>query len=565
MMYRIMLNFASSVCKARIDMKKTILSVLLSALLCASASAQNLTPTVDITNTYLSNVGDVSKFVPPLKVDDSLTRFDYKFDYSVFDTPYKGAYEFTPYEVVFNPEREAASRRRFYLNAGAGYSLHPQLDAVWEPVSSERFSLCVHQNLGGYYGAYRDISTSLGSSPLSVVEGASHDGYDLCETAGLDGRFSLGSLDGRFGVDYNGIFTSDAAGEDVFHSALARFSLSNRPGSRVGLGGSILLDFASDKVPHPFSTKTIGQSGFDVNLTVAPRFGTSFGTFLDVRVKYVSYNGADEFAPSYLGVALTPRIQFSSSVASIGLGVRVDSAAELGLAPAVDAHLTLVDGALDLYGSLGGGRQFGSMSEMVRSCHWFSPLYSDALKNGFELSSKIGLRGSLVSRLQFDLSGGWMSEKDMALWGVKEVAGSLTPRLGFCDLNYAYADLKLVWKSPRFDADGTLNFKKSNLGGTGELFDLPMLAGDFRATYNWAGRLYLGASVAFSGARAARVSGVDLEMQPYVDLGVNARWRLTSRLSLWAQGGNLLNQAIQQVPLHVESGINFTAGLCLCL
>ena len=51
----------------------------------------------------------------------------------------------------------------------------------------------------------------------------------------------------------------------------------------------------------------------------------------------------------------------------------------------------------------------------------------------------------------------------------------------------------------------------------------------------------------------------------YADLGVSAEFKFTRQLSFWAHGGNLLDMTVQRVPLYAESGINFTAGICLNL
>ena len=51
----------------------------------------------------------------------------------------------------------------------------------------------------------------------------------------------------------------------------------------------------------------------------------------------------------------------------------------------------------------------------------------------------------------------------------------------------------------------------------------------------------------------------------YADLGISLEYRFSRSFSVWIHGGNLLDMAVQTVPLHAESGINFTGGICLNL
>ena len=61
-----------------------------------SMSAQNLNPTVSVTRAYEGKLLDVHKPMEKMFVPDSLNKFDLDFDYSVFENPYKGAYDFKP-------------------------------------------------------------------------------------------------------------------------------------------------------------------------------------------------------------------------------------------------------------------------------------------------------------------------------------------------------------------------------------------------------------------------------------------------------------------------------------
>ena len=84
-------------------MRKISTALALLAL-CAPLGAQNINQTVEVTNDYRTRFADFQKQGPSMTVPDSLFRFDYDFDYSVFETPYRGSYEFSPYRIELTPE-----------------------------------------------------------------------------------------------------------------------------------------------------------------------------------------------------------------------------------------------------------------------------------------------------------------------------------------------------------------------------------------------------------------------------------------------------------------------------
>ena len=97
---------------------------------CAALGAQNLDPTVEVRRTYEGKLLEAHKPSLEMSVPDSVTRFDLDFDYSVFNNPYKGAYEFNPYKMLMSPLTGRDSQRKFHMRVGAGYELHPYLDLL---------------------------------------------------------------------------------------------------------------------------------------------------------------------------------------------------------------------------------------------------------------------------------------------------------------------------------------------------------------------------------------------------------------------------------------------------
>jgi hypothetical protein len=79
-------------------MKHKYLTIMACVALGAPLAAQNINQSVQVTNDYVTRFADFQKQGPVLQVPDSLYRFDYDFDYSVFEYRLRtGAYEFSPY------------------------------------------------------------------------------------------------------------------------------------------------------------------------------------------------------------------------------------------------------------------------------------------------------------------------------------------------------------------------------------------------------------------------------------------------------------------------------------
>ena len=164
------------------------ITVLVFSVLCGGLSAQNLNPTVSVSREYQGKLMEVSKPAVKMAVPDSLTEFNLKFDYSVFENPYKGSYDFKPYNMDMRPDAEPYSGRKFYLKAGAGWRLRPELDLVWEPSLGKRFRMDVYASHHSFIGNYDRISYDANTLCKS---GETWKGYDMDTRAGVRGRADL--------------------------------------------------------------------------------------------------------------------------------------------------------------------------------------------------------------------------------------------------------------------------------------------------------------------------------------------------------------------------------------
>ena len=183
-------------------LSRICLSAVLPAIFPFVAGAQNLNPTVEVSRQYRGTLMELDKPSLEKAVPDSVLQLNLQFDYSVFDSPFKGAYEFRPFLMDMDIAPGYVDARKLYLRAGAGYTLHPELDFVWSPVRNDKFRLSLYAQHRSYVGKYRALGLeTVGGVTGIVPDGSRFSGHDLVTEAGIDGSFDweTGVLDFRTG------------------------------------------------------------------------------------------------------------------------------------------------------------------------------------------------------------------------------------------------------------------------------------------------------------------------------------------------------------------------------
>lgn len=202
-------------------MRNIFVISIFSCIFAVSAAAQNLDPTVEVSREYEGKLVEVHKPAFTMAVPDSVTRFALDFDYSVFENPYKGSYEFNPYLLTLKPSVSGSGESRFYLKAGAGYQLHPTFDLVWSPKLGKQrnLNLDVYALHRSFVGNYLTIAPEFSEDGTAVMtrlpkkDDGTHKwfGYDLMSKAGASARIDYEKLALDFGAGYYGLLQKDRA------------------------------------------------------------------------------------------------------------------------------------------------------------------------------------------------------------------------------------------------------------------------------------------------------------------------------------------------------------------
>ena len=546
-------------------MKRINLAIAVMAL-CAPLSAQNINQSVQVTNDYVSRFSDFQKTGPSLQVPDSLYRFDYAFDYSVFETPYKGSYEFSPYRISVTPEARLYDGSKFFLRLGAGYTIHPQFEMAWQMLQTPDFAIGVFAEAGGYAGRY---------SRRGVAE--SFSGHDLNGRIGLGGQYLRPAVRLSYHFGYEGIFAGEGGAEPYFRSgfssviAAGRIQSRERPGNQMFYDIDLQYRYSSDGGRSEGQVSASGENNLRVAVSAGPVLASKYRILIDGLFELESLRGddyykvADSHGELFGGMrmaslgSIKPHVDFLLGPVRLDAGVRVDysKGTEQGafsVSPDVTARMALLDADMELVAGVSGGQYIQSHYAVKQLNHFAFMMGSSAKISREKLHVRAGLQGHAASRLQYELEAGYVSYQGMplaSLYGVLPV-----------DYNAAYVQGRFSWRGPRLELDADAKYSYLRLNTLCAAFAPPAFVGELRGRYNWENRTWAGLFVEAQSSRLSLASdGVWIPW--FANLGLTFEYRIDARWTFWAEAGNLLGMAIERAPGFIEKGQYGTVGFSL--
>ncbi len=523
------------------------------AIYAPRASAQDLNPTVEVTNAYESGHIEANKPLMEMAVPDSVLNFRLDFDYSISPKPYRGSYDFSPYVVDVQPESYSETAKTLFLRVGAGYSLHPTVDIVYTPRFKTRsFSMSVYGTHRSYFGKYRAISASSGDDALRLDwdRDSKFSGYSSYTSAGVYGRADWDTGLFSFDVGYTGYARRDTSFKRTFDMFRAQLRVASRRRaerhffydiSASYLYGSDAAKTVGTVCPIPCSDGRAHLAEHDISVaaTLGPVFSEQSRFLFDVRFDLSeyssfldSYSGKFVVNPKYivkknrwfvnLGAAISIPMGADHTVwtpvgGGLIAGEGTDPTAGEALSyasasmhgrksqyvyPDVEIGFDVVRSHLNIYLKATGGDEINRYSDMVRrnpclSLNWaWNYAGLQLLDNTVEkYNARFGLRGSIASRLSYDFYAGYANYKGLPLDAVVASADytALAPAVSYVDCRYRYVTLDLGWHSRSVTADGSVSCVSTNLSKyiyTG--FAPDALRGSFNIVYNWRKRIYVG-------------------------------------------------------------------------
>ena len=579
------------------------IAALALVLTCGGLSAQNLNPTVSVSREYEGKLMEVSKPSVNMAVPDSLTEFNLKFDYSVFENPYRGSYDFKPYNMDMRPDAEPYSGRKFYLKAGAGWRLRPEFDLVWEPSVGKRFRMDVYASHHSYIGNYKNISFD-GKNLAQTDE--TWKGYNMDTRAGVRGRADLNRADLDFNLGYSGLHTRDMQASNGYNAADLHFRVNSDNPAITHFYYDIALDFRYG-VQGLGELETLNAAPAGALRTNDLDLRGTFGTvvrnhshfLLDLGIGVSAYSALFEETDGVFSV--TPKYVYRRGIANLTIGAEIalkksskDKFQDLELHkakgqiiyPDVHVNLAILRDYLNFQAFATGGLDRNTYSSLKETSHFFNPYYgrghSPLLNNTVErYNVGGGFNGNIAGRFLYDVKLGYVRYGNAIVDALHlEYAGdellAVLPGIDYRDYGAFYTDFRFGWESRSVSVDSHFKVLTTDIDKEEAIcFEPAFFSGNLRAMYNYRRRVYAGITADFASRRrghAFALNALDgltssrLAYIPlYVNLGVEAEYAVTKKFSVWLRGDNLLNMNVQRFPCYNAGGIGFTAGIILNL
>lgn len=573
------------------------------ALLSCLASAQNLDPTVEVNRAYEGKLLEVHKPDLTMTVPDSIRTFDLDFDYSVFENPYQGSYDFKPYQLLMKPFSTERDFNTFWLKAGAGYTLSPELGMVWTPGFKGKFKMNVYGDYDAYIGGYRGFHPDV-MDGSDVVLSREHNrgrtslwnGYRMKTRAGVDGRVDLEKSVVSFDLAYYGIASKDTLMRRSYDS----FDMNVNVASRPSVGDYFMYDvtagyrFGEDKVKYEYTEDYMSENLFSFDASLGPVISDSHKVLFDVGFDAYFYSGKSDAVATEL--SFSPHYVFNKGRWNIDLGILVAkimcpevsvhySVKEQIVYPDVNVSFAAIPDAMNVYGRISGGNKIHSYSSLLernpylRLNSTYNPFMLDASME--RVSFTAGVVGRISRRFTYDIKAGFASLGNALMDGVALVPDSAGGYgyeffYGYDSYNKLFASVDWDWHAESISFDGSVEYAHYTGSDEPGLYLPAPLTGDVAFEYNWNRRVFAGVDCRFASARKGTMyrnpmpyGGVPevwkAKVPGFADLGIYAEYAFSHRFSLWLRGGNLMNATVQYTPLYAERGINFTAGICLKL
>lgn len=590
--------------------KNILLTAAVAALTIVPAGAQDLNPTVEILNAFEGKLVESSKPDIRMDVPDSLMKFDLEFDYSVFSTGYSGGYDFAPYLMDMRPAADSYRGGKFYLKAGAGYTLNPVFDVVYSPLHKGSLKLDIYASNNSYIGSYRNIGavrkdasddyvsllhvTDKAAGASSGVSGYT-DGYDFSSAAGVNLRYDHSRFAAVLGAGWKGLNGRTMWANTNYNILDANVGVYAKSSSRkyFHYDASVRFRYGVDDIaPAGGHYSTVGLNQLDVAATLGPVMGES-SVLVDVGASLANYSNL--FGGQVIRTFVAPKYIFEKKGVRIALGVKLSTVKRDGTAfegalhhgeksqvlyPDIHASFNIMRDYLNVYASVTGGETLNTYPEMKEKYHFFNPYYgrgvAPAMDNSIErFNARIGLMGNVASLVRFGLSAGFATyanalvETVYAAGTVDGIPAGLLPGVSWQDCSLAYAEASLCYDRKPVFADARVRWDNiiAKAGTPG--FPPAKLTGMLRLGYNHNDRIRVSVYGDFALARNGNI--VSLEdgsciagrIPGFVDLGVHAEYAMNRRFSIFANVGNILNSTVQRNALYAENGINATAGVVL--
>ncbi len=571
-------------------------------LLAGAVSLRAQVASVEVSRAYDVGLDGILKPAIPISVDDSLHRFDVRFDYSIFNRPYADLYDFTPYETI-QLSTVGANRTPFlFARLGSQYAfgergVMPAGELYLQTKPRNGFCSGLYGRHNSFFG---DLGRGFGGNAMLNTS-------RMENTVGGDMTYDWATGELMFDVKYdfdryrytptwNGTAVENGK-TDIFptaahrnNSLTASFNLNSAQKEQNTVYYDVTFSYRNTQkdlamsYPAAAPDTTRISEGF---LCVNGYVGASFDIhriYVDMNIEYASYGGVHdfqigvvEFSPIYklqrkrldakFGVKFGTRYGIAGTIEEPGL----DLSARSSIFPDVDIRYNLIDRTLWAHAIVTGGNDLNPFSRMVDDCPIVLP--TAAMMFGVRpVDATLSLEGVIGGRLGLNLEGNYKVTRNKMLF-VPVYDGSVLSQLtpSYRDVNQYSVQGEVFWKSQDLTVGGRLRYAHYfDAEDKSTVTEMPAWTGYGFVRYNFRERIIAQVECNYRGATSGEMAVLNgtclrmyYEVPSIVDVDVNVNYLINKNFSVFAKVGNLLNHRNQYMPLYLEPGINLGAGVCL--
>ena len=589
--------------------------VTILCLLAGTLTLRAQVASVEVSRAYDVNLDGILKPAVPISVDDSLQRFDVRFDYSIFNRPYADLYDFTPYESIQLKTVGANRTPWLYARLGSQYAFG---EKGWLP-AGELYLQSRPKNgfCSGLYGRHNsffgDLGRGFGENPmLSTSRMENTVGGDMTydwETGELmfDLKYAFDRYnyspawnDLKTGMD--GVSFPNAAHRN--NSLTASVNLNSAQKEQNTVYYDVTLSYRNTQKDLVMSwsapgfqpdTSRISEGFLQLNGYVGATFDIH-RIYVDMNIEYASYGGVHdfqigvvEFSPIYkyqrkrldakIGVKFGTRYGIAGAIAEPDL----DLSARSSIFPDVDIRYNLVDKTLWAHATVTGGNDLNPFSRMVDDCPIVLPS-SSMMFGRRPVDATLSLEGVFSGRLGMNLEGNYkVTRNKMILIPVYEGWDLTQMTPSYRDVNQFSVQGEVFWRSQDLALGGRLRYVRYyDPADKSTVTEMPAWTGYGFVRYNFRERIIAQVECNYrsSTGGAMAIRGMDYRGMDYtvldlnsswlqydvpaiVDVDINVNYLINKNFSVFAKAGNILNHRNQYMPLYLEPGFNLGAGVCL--
>lgn len=576
------------------------LLVALFAGLCVFAQGNKLNQTVQVTNTYKTDLNNFEKNSEAAFIPDSLYKFDLNFDYGGFSNPYKGtSLGFVPSYTDLELANTRPHGDSFYLRAGAGYTFHPELDLEWTFWSNKRLKMGMFARNRSYVGDYHNIEATDaidGKSGNEILgkSGKSGFGYSSMTLVGINGRADWEKLMLRFDLSYDGVHSKMndymALAARAYNSVRVRGELSSlnsdrsnnfRYGAKVDyvLGSSLLSrsDARTGRLlEHVINVGVNGGYDFFKGHSICADVVADAAVCPAGGLDFISNTAPYD----YLNVLLNPRYSYSSEKVKVeaGMALLVTGVKNVNRGrnvlepwPVLKLEWKAIEGWLDVFASSDlKGDFYGARSSAFNDVFnlpvmMYEDPTGDVSKNipGYAVVKRrtvdAGLRGSGWDAFWYEIGAGFETVENRPMYAVSfDADGAPGLKVVMLNVPNVNARVKLGFDKAgvKFNASAEyLHYYGDNVSS----IKPSAFNADVNVSYDIRSRIKPCVGCYFQSPYTSN----GYRTQFIYDLYASVEGRLNNNISLYLKGSNLLNRANQYIPMVASRGVEVTAGVVL--